>query len=641
MRNKYLNEAIIGNKNIVASFNKKGEMLRLFYPTRDYRQFVDTLTVGVKVNDSSFINLYNDINNVYKQHYSENTNILNTQIENTYFKLQVLQTDFVCIKDDVIVKKYTFVNNNTIDLNVDMLIYSKLLSSFNNMVGSKIENNIFMQYSHSYTFSIFSKNNILGYRLNNSSNDIKCGIIQDKDYVAMANDAAVSFKVGTIRPGETKQLDIFIHINDNKKISRFEDIKQNINKIRKINTENELMQTKKYWRKYTKEHDTLKVLDEKKNTEWKKRLNLDDRKMNILKRIYSRSILLFPLLSNSQTGGISAALEVDEEKDKSGRYSYCWPRDAVFVAKALDILNMTEITDKFYKIFSKQTQSENGMWEQRFYTDGKFAPSWGYQIDETASVVFGVYSHYYKKQDKQFLVETLEMNEKAINFLQSYIDYICDGKNDKEEIFVKNQSYDLWEMNEGIHLYSLSAIYAAFNVMQIIYKILEKSEKHIQKLEQYKTKIYKFCKENLYNKETKTLKRNTIDDVMDISILGAVIPFRMLDVNQIEVENTIEKMEMTLQTYTKGYLRFEHDNYMGGNNPWVIATLWKMLYDIKKEDSKKVEEAMEFILNTATEHGFLSEQVDNKSMKANWVIGLAWSHAMFITVLYTIDLLSK
>lgn len=638
MRKKYLNEAVIGNKNIVASFNKKGEMLRLFYPTRDYRQFVDTMTVGIKVNDSSFINLYDDINNTYEQHYSENTNVLNTQIENTYFNLQVFQTDFVCIKEDVIVKKYTFVNNNTIDLNVDLLIYSKLLSSFNNMVGSKVENDIFMQYSHSYTFSIFSKNPILGYRLNNSSNEIESGTINDKDYVAMANDAAVSFNVGTIKPGQTKQIDIFIYINDNKKISKFDEIEKNVNQIKKMNTEDKLEEVKKHWRKYTKEHDTLKVLNEKENAKWKKRLNFDDRKMNILKRVYSRTILLFPLLSNSATGGISAALEVDEEKDKSGRYSYCWPRDAVFVSKALDILNMTEITDKFYEVFSKQTQSENGMWEQRFYTDGKFAPSWGYQIDETASIVFGVYSHYYKKQDKQILINTLEMNEKAVKFLQQYIDYICEGKSSGKEIFTKNESYDLWEMNEGIHLYSLSAIYAAFNVMQTIYKILEQKLGNIEKLEEYKTKIKNYCMENLYNKETKVLKRNTRDDVMDISMLGAITPFRMLDVNQPEVVNTIEKMEMTLQTYTKGYLRFEHDNYMGGNNPWVIATLWKMLYDIKKNDTDKVQNAMEFILNTATEHGFLSEQVDNSEMKANWVIGLAWSHAMFITALYSIDL---
>ncbi len=34
------------------------------------------------------------------------------------------------------------------------------------------------------------------------------------------------------------------------------------------------------------------------------------------------------------------------------------------------------------------------MWEQRFYTDCKLAPSWGYQVDETASVIYGVYEHY-------------------------------------------------------------------------------------------------------------------------------------------------------------------------------------------------------------------------------------------------------
>ena len=94
MNRKYLNEAIIGNNEIVASFSKKGEMLRLFYPTRDYKQFVDCMYTGVKVNDSAIIYLHDDINNVYSQYYTENTNILNTKIKNTYFNLSILQTDF-------------------------------------------------------------------------------------------------------------------------------------------------------------------------------------------------------------------------------------------------------------------------------------------------------------------------------------------------------------------------------------------------------------------------------------------------------------------------------------------------------------------------------------------------------------------
>ena len=41
MKNKYYNDAIIGNDNIVASFSNKGELLRFCYSTRDYKQFVD------------------------------------------------------------------------------------------------------------------------------------------------------------------------------------------------------------------------------------------------------------------------------------------------------------------------------------------------------------------------------------------------------------------------------------------------------------------------------------------------------------------------------------------------------------------------------------------------------------------------
>ena len=48
----------------------------------------------------------------------------------------------------------------------------------------------------------------------------------------------------------------------------------------------------------------------------------------------------FPLLSNSETGGIIAAPEIDENLTKCGRYAYCWPRDAVFMTKAMEIVKM-------------------------------------------------------------------------------------------------------------------------------------------------------------------------------------------------------------------------------------------------------------------------------------------------------------
>ena len=64
MKTKYFNDAIIGNKNLKATFSKKGELLRLYYPNIDFRQFIDEFIVGVKVNDSRLINLADDTQSV-------------------------------------------------------------------------------------------------------------------------------------------------------------------------------------------------------------------------------------------------------------------------------------------------------------------------------------------------------------------------------------------------------------------------------------------------------------------------------------------------------------------------------------------------------------------------------------------------
>ena len=169
---KYCNDAIIGNKNLIASYTKNGELLRLMHNTPDFRQFLDFFHTGVKINDSCIIYLHEDQNNYYKQYYTEDTNILNTEIENTYFSLNIKQTDFVSIKNSVLIKRYILKNNNTIDLNVNFLVHSKLLSNPNNMVGSKIENNVLLQYSHNNTMCMFSKKNINAHQLNDTENNI-------------------------------------------------------------------------------------------------------------------------------------------------------------------------------------------------------------------------------------------------------------------------------------------------------------------------------------------------------------------------------------------------------------------------------------------------------------------------------------
>ena len=569
---KYLNEAIIGNKNVLATFTGKGELQRLYFPGRSIRQYIDFSHIGVKINDSDLIYLHDDINNIYKQYYDVDTNILNTEITNTYFELKILQTDFIPVKENVLVRRYTLINENSIDLNIKFLIHQGILSDTNNFVGCTEIDNGMVQYAHDFMISTFSKEQkTLSHQIHGSFNTIKSGEIWDKDYIGMSNESSVSYDMEIIKPGEKKQIDICVLLEPQPKIMA--DFEAEIERIRRIDFNSEYTKTKAYWRKYVKSHDKLNMKEPKNSYEEK------------LADIYYRSILLFPLLTNSETGGIIASAEIDENFTKCGRYAYTWPRDAVFITRAMDILGMSAEVDKFYKVFCKLTQSKNGMWEQRFFSDGKLAPCWGYQVDETASVVYGVYSHYQYTKDEKFLKETLQMCEKAVDFLKRYVkDWLEKNEDTKEHKY--HVSYDLWEMYEGVHLYSLASIYSAFECILKIYETLgdnvsefennrlkqEKIEKSKKEIEKLQLEVKKYINKNLYDEDKKSYVRNTEDKKMDISIIGAVTPFNVFKPKEKKVQNTVERINLSLRTYTGGYQRFENDNYMNGN-PWPIANL--------------------------------------------------------------------
>ena len=349
MKTKYFNDAIIGNKNVRATFSKKGELLRLYYPSIDYRQFIDEFMVGLKINDSRLINLYDDINNLYMQNYVEDTNILATEIKNMYFNLKITQTDYVSTKENILIRNYILKNEHEIDLDVNMLIHSKLLNDENNAVSGIYKNEALIQYMHDYTLAIFSKDKPLSYQINNTKANISDGEIGGKDYVGMSNDSAISYDLGKIAPGQEKEINIIISLYANDRISS-EQIEEDVIRLKKLDLTKQYSNTKRYWNNYLKNHDTLN-LREPRNEKEKK-----------IHKIYKRTILLFPLLYNNETGGISAAAEIDEDRTRCGGYSYCWPRDAIFITKAMYQLGMEKEVEKFYKSFCPNTQSKNGMW---------------------------------------------------------------------------------------------------------------------------------------------------------------------------------------------------------------------------------------------------------------------------------------
>ena len=624
MRTKYFNDGVVGNRKIKASFTKSGEMIRMFYGAADYKQFVDYYHTGIKVNDSALIYLHNDINNTFSQEYIKDTNVLQTHIFNSYFRVRITQTDFVPISENVLIKHYVFKNENQIDLNINFLIYSKILRNLNNDTSGYVKNDTLIQYNHDFSVCTFSNEKIYSKQINGSENNFMQGTIGGKDYIGMSPDSSISYNLKKLKPGEEKELTIFVYINKNRNKCMLNELDDEIDRIKKLDVHNLKDNAVKYWRRYVREHDTLGVNKRELSSK--------------IKKIYNRSILLFPLLVHEKTAGISAGIEVDEDKTKCGRYSYCWPRDGVFVTEAFDVISMHEETEKFYSTFCKMTQSKNGMWEQRFYTDGRLAPCWGYQIDETASVIFGIYAHYKVTKNKKFLKDNLKMCENAISFLEKYIDDLF-GEKGKFQL-----SYDLWEEHEGTSFYSIATIFAAFSAMVKIYgevkPILETNKaktetikKQVANLEKKAAEIKEYCLKTFYDEEKKSFVRNTDDKKIDISMLGPIVPFKMFSPNDKKILNTIERINMTLRTYTGGYIRYEGDGYMGGYNPWPIATLWMAWYYLEAGDNQKALENFAFVTNSASGHGYLGEQVNNDAMKPSWVIGLTWSHAMYLLTL--------
>lgn len=650
LNKKYYNDAFIGNKNITASFSKYGELLRLYYPKPDYRQFLDYFHTGIKVNDSDLIYLHYDVNNTYKQYYTENTNILNTQIENSYFKLRIKQIDFVLIDQDVVAKKYIFINDNDKDLNLNFLVHSSVMSTQNNMSSGMILDNSLVQYSHNSIFIITSNQDLLSHQVNNSNQSINSGVIYDKDYVGMSHDSSISYDLGTLKPGQTKEFNLYLYMNyENVDVSKAEEV---INSLKKIDCNEALFEAEDYWKDFLKAHDTLKI-----------ELDGTERTSRIID-IYKRTILFLPLLLEESTGGVAATLEVDEKTDTCGRYSYCWPRDAVFIYNYIDHLDFEDEIELFYGKFLKETQTKSGLWEQRYYTDGKLAPCWGYQVDETALVVWGAWQHY-KNEEKRtgkriakFIQDNLDMLEKATKFLEKYICYLLQDNDlldtvikefetkydfkDVDERY-KHKSYDLWEENEGVHLFSLSAIYAAFESMIQIYKMLIRENKVysgkkqeydnlIQRYVEYKKRIKQYILENLVDKQKQVLVRNDNDRKCDISIIGACVPFKVFEPTDEIMKNTVDYINYTLRTFSSGYLRYQDDHYVGGEYPWIISTCWMGMYYNMIGDKKRYEECLKFVINSETNLGLLPEQCSN-DFSERWVIGLAWSHVMFLGML--------
>ena len=489
-----------------------------------------------------------------------------------------------------------------------------------------------IHYRHNYYISVSADREVMQFQLgNNAYNNASCGELYGYDSIGMMNDGAISFNLGKIGPGCKASFNLFICASHTLK-----EVKQMVKLCRQLDLKEEYENTLIYWKGMLKNARQLKTGDK----------NIDD--------LYNRSLLVFKLMSDEETGGLLASAELDEGFTRCGRYAYCWGRDAAFITGALDAVGFTDTVDRFYK-WAVMTQDEDGSWQQRYYMDGNLAPSWGLQVDETGTLIWGMYSHYEVTKNIDFLKEMWESIKLGVEFLMGFID---------SDTGLPKPSYDLWEERVGEHTYSSAAVYGGIKAGVEVAKILNAPSEIIDKWNEAAQNMKSSIERNLWKDEAKRFIRSvrtklnpwgcepsqhttivkvnekgyyrdvTLEDwTIDISLLGVSIPFGVFDAEDMRVKETVEAIERALTVHPVGGIkRYENDNYIGGN-PWVLATLWVALYYIEVKEYDKAKEYLMWAVESCTALGLLPEQVSKDSGKPCWVIPLTWSHAMFVLVL--------
>jgi glucoamylase len=366
-----------------------------------------------------------------------------------------------------------------------------------------------------------------------------------------------------------------------------------------------------------------------------------------------RSHLVFGLVADEATGGVLAAPEQDPWFRRSGGYGFVWPRDLAFILLAHLASGRDDLAVPALR-WLLRSQGPDGIWQQRSWTDGSLAPSWGTQLDETGAVLaaYGVAAASSTSgalADGELAEGLWRSTRLGADALVAALDATTG---------LPAPSMDLWEERVGVHAYTAAATYAglvaaaglatrhdparAAGWRDAAERVRAGIQTHLWSDEhgRYLRSIdvarsdrggapVPACYGLLAEHATDPVGSvEPIDPVVDVSLLGLVYPFGVLEADDPRMAATLDAVEGHLRAADGGLYRYEGDPYIGGN-PWVLTTLWSGL--VRRERGAAVPAAgIDYALRAATSTGLLPEQVDAATGEPAWIVPLTWSHAMFV-----------
>ena len=630
----YLVNGIIGNSSLLASVGENGNIYRLWWPNIDIPQHIDHMKAGIYImGKSKYTNWLDNPKEkwVYEQHYEKDTNILVSEAINSILNVYIKTVDFAIPNKDILARNFTIINTGSEKVNLQFIHYTSLKIQENPLYNATTfitEEDSLVHYRHNYAFCISSTVKSSGYSTIDAFEDSQDGKLNGGESF-LNSEGAISYFL-SIEANEIQEIPLYFSCGYS--------IDDSVNKMREA-----------------KSYNFYKWFEITKNEDYKFLMQANQIYSNNeeIKTLYNRSLLVQKLLFDKKSGSIMAAPEVDETYSKCGGYDYCWGRDGVYISRSFQAAGLLNYARSFY-LWTIDAQNQDGSWQQRYYHDGKLAPSWGFQVDESGTILWGMWEYYKETKDIKFLKQVWKVVKKGAEFLVNY----RDNQNN-----LPLSSLDLWEERKGQHAYSSAAVYGGLIASYYIAKeldyvklglkwkkvagIIKKSIEQLfwnEKDQRYYRTINEKVSVEMYEIERK--KRNIAylredekgyttyyvkyDPIIDASLLGLVVPFGVFSPFDDKMKKTADSIEKNLWNQMVGGIkRYENDEYIGGN-PWIITTLWLALFRIEQKQYEKAKKLLNWVLKHRTCLGLLPEQIHKEKGTPAWVIPLNWSHAMFI-----------
>ena len=371
-----------------------------------------------------------------------------------------------------------------------------------------------------------------------------------------------------------------------------------------------------------------------------------------ISRLYLASLLI--LRTQIDNGGaIIAANDSDIASAVRDTYSYMWPRDGALVAQAMNQAGYLPITQAFFN-FCREILSKEGYLLHKYNPDGTLASSWhpwvrdGHkdlpiQEDETALVVWALWSHFEKWKDVEYIKPLYRsLIVRAADFMVGYRD---------KKTGLPLPSYDLWEERRGVLAFTTAAVWAGLTAAASFAQAfgeMKQGEQYLAAAAEIKAGVEAV----LYRPERDRFIRMAnqrpdgsweFDETLDASMFGLWY-FGMFGPDDPRIVRTMKAIRerLWIKTGVGGVARYENDYYHQQSqdvanvpgNPWFICTLWLAQWNIatatKRGDLKPAADVLTWCAKHGLPSGVLAEQVHPETHAPLSVSPLTWSHATFV-----------